>query len=647
MGQQAKKNEQSKKFHASHKITNMLADAKENIESLLDQLPEIFAIVDTNGTIYRGNHTCAKLLNCHIEQLLGQEFSQLFSEQNWGIFQKKLTTLSKDSQYTEFEVSCDSKAFPHINVLWRATQIRKNPGRTPLFSLMGSDISPLRAREAELSLLTQQLQDMVSEKTERIKSILDSIEYAILTIDSDMKINPIYSRFSEVIFETKHLAHQSIKDIFKLSPKYFKDFCDWYRLFHDPKRLKRWSKFIPLCPLQEKVIELGGRKKYLKIEYKPIIKDQTLSALMLICSDISEKIDHQEQFIKLQRRNILDHQRVLAMVNNNHEDISSFMKQCSEMMKTFERLKDPSYLLDHAAKLFMDVHTIKGNANLFGMNELSIRANDLESILAKVIANKNECNLKIYLTQWANKFLKFKEEFTKIESLQNKIFSSRPNNNSIASDSVKKLIEQIDPSKSLDASEMISKLRSLCQTRFLTCCQKYIKIVSTYRKLVDKDIEDLKILNPSQKLDPNIIEKFDCALLHILRNAIDHGIEDRKKRTLLNKGKGLISLQYLNKSDRHIVKVKDDGQGIDADVIFKSAMTKGLIKAKPSKSMSQKSKIDLIFVPGFSSSHGLGLLSGRGVGLAAAKCSMNSQGGTLEIKTKKGVGTTFILSLPK
>ncbi|MBN1650275.1 MAG: chemotaxis protein CheA [Bacteroidales bacterium] len=175
----------------------------------------------------------------------------------------------------------------------------------------------------------------------------------------------------------------------------------------------------------------------------------------------------------------------------------------------------------------------------------------------------------------------------------------------------------------------------------LTRFKRLIRDLSTELK---KDI-NFTAVGADTELDKTIIENLSDPLLHLFRNAIDHGIED--KATRLKKGKpevGTITLSAFYSGTNVLIQISDDGAGIDPDIIRKKAIEKGIINANDLLSRSEI--INLITKPGFSTSESVTDISGRGVGMDVVKKNIQKIQGELQIESTLGAGTTFTLKLP-
>lgn len=149
------------------------------------------------------------------------------------------------------------------------------------------------------------------------------------------------------------------------------------------------------------------------------------------------------------------------------------------------------------------------------------------------------------------------------------------------------------------------------------------------------------------KIDKTIFEIISDPIMHMVRNAISHGIEGPEERSRLGKEPGgSLILSARHDGSSIVLQIEDDGRGMDPEHLRKSAVDKGFITAGEAKSMSDGDALNLIFRPGFSTASAVGKVSGRGVGMDVVTTQLGKINGRIEIKTEKGVGTRFIIKLP-
>ncbi|MER3457805.1 MAG: hypothetical protein C4309_03430, partial [Chloroflexota bacterium] len=149
------------------------------------------------------------------------------------------------------------------------------------------------------------------------------------------------------------------------------------------------------------------------------------------------------------------------------------------------------------------------------------------------------------------------------------------------------------------------------------------------------------------ELDRHILQEISEPLLHLVRNAVSHGIELPQNRLAQGKSPlGQISLRSARQGDRVIIEIADDGRGIDPALVRQVAVGRGLISAEQAARLDDRTALELIYTPGFSTSPFITEASGRGVGMSAVKAAVRRLGGTIHIASRVGAGTTFTLSLP-
>ena len=177
--------------------------------------------------------------------------------------------------------------------------------------------------------------------------------------------------------------------------------------------------------------------------------------------------------------------------------------------------------------------------------------------------------------------------------------------------------------------------------------QRYPRLVRDLSRKLDKKIE-LCMQGENTEFDKNLIESLSEPLIHLLRNSIDHGIESPEDRIEAGKPEtGRIDLIATPLDDSVIIEIRDDGKGIDPHKIKLLAFQKGVITESQLESIDDNEALQLIFAAGFSTSEQVSDLSGRGVGMDAVKTMVSQAGGSIEMQSEVGVGSTFKLLLPQ
>jgi two-component system chemotaxis sensor kinase CheA len=175
---------------------------------------------------------------------------------------------------------------------------------------------------------------------------------------------------------------------------------------------------------------------------------------------------------------------------------------------------------------------------------------------------------------------------------------------------------------------------------------KFPRLVRDMAHALNKDIQ-LEILGKDVELDKSLIEGLSDPLTHMVRNAVDHGVEPSEERARAGKKRvGTIRLEARHEAGHVVVEISDDGAGLDPQRIAASALKKGLITQDKLRGMSDKEKMALIFLPGLSTAEKVTDLSGRGVGMDVVKTNLDRLGGKVEIESEAGKGTVFRIKLP-
>lgn len=175
---------------------------------------------------------------------------------------------------------------------------------------------------------------------------------------------------------------------------------------------------------------------------------------------------------------------------------------------------------------------------------------------------------------------------------------------------------------------------------------KFPRVVRDLAKKLGKEVE-LTLIGTEVELDKTIIEAISDPLTHLVRNSVDHGIEaPGERRTHGKDSRGSIVIKAYHAAGQVVIEISDDGRGIDGDQLAAAAVTKGLLSAEQAKLMSAKERINLILLPGFSTAPKVTDVSGRGVGMDVVKTNLDHLGGTIEIDSVVGKGTSISIKLP-
>lgn len=176
--------------------------------------------------------------------------------------------------------------------------------------------------------------------------------------------------------------------------------------------------------------------------------------------------------------------------------------------------------------------------------------------------------------------------------------------------------------------------------------KKFPRIVRNLSRDLGKEV-DLEINGEETELDRSVVDEIGDPLIHLIRNALDHGVENPEERVASGKPRrGKVVLSATHEGNNIIISIRDDGKGIDPEKLAKKALDKGLVTEEQLAGMSGKEILDLVFLPGFSTKEKATDVSGRGVGMDVVKTNIRKLNGIIEIRSEVGKGSEFILKLP-
>jgi two-component system, chemotaxis family, sensor kinase CheA len=176
--------------------------------------------------------------------------------------------------------------------------------------------------------------------------------------------------------------------------------------------------------------------------------------------------------------------------------------------------------------------------------------------------------------------------------------------------------------------------------------QKYPRIARDLARSLGKDVE-LVLAGEDTEIDKTMIEDLSDPIIHLIRNAVDHGIEPPAERRANGKAeKSEVRLEARQEGDHIVLVVSDDGRGMSAERLRAKALEKGIITDEDANTMDERQSLNLVFLPGFSTKDVASDVSGRGVGMDVVKTNIQKLNGSIEIRSYPGKGTTFIISLP-
>ena len=551
------------------------------------------------------------------------------------------------------------------------------------FNQMARDIKSSRDKlnEGNLLLSHQVLERTkeLSKTTSQLQALLDNIGQGILTIGPDLTVNPQYSKVAEKFFHSSSLAGAYLPGLLlpegKEKERSF--LADWLRLAFK-QTLIEWEDIEALQPIEEvQVISSGNKNRFIHFHFHTIhsSEDLTRNKLMVILKDTSE--NHQlEQKLEEKTDEYKDNlQRVIEIIQLDQDMFLEFIKESKENIQQMEpkliELKNTPSNTDLLDELFRIIHTIKGNAGVFGLDRIAQKADQIESFFS-VLQNKTITLNDDILDDLFIKIDEFSSTYTESINLYERVISSANLDTGKARTHVRDyniftvrtrdlddlehkivLLEDllaqniVTSTKSAPFFEAKAFLGSLRQVRMDKLFSRLSRMTRDISLQLEKKVS-LNLHGGNIEVDKSTYDKLGDPLIHLLRNALDHGIESPSERMKAGKPEeGQIEL-YVSKEDTDVViSLSDDGRGLDPETVKAVAIEKGFIYPNQAAGLSDEKAINLIFAAGFSTRNRITKFSGRGVGMDVVKNLVEDQlNGSIALKNNRGYGLKVIIRIP-
>ena len=492
-----------------------------------------------------------------------------------------------------------------------------------------------RLRERELRL---------AEVNREIEIMLNNLDEGIFTFSPSGTVNAQHSSRARQLFGIMDFENATFSQIFDTDHDTIADFQQWLALVSTPRFLANWEHFEQLNPIRELISEGDGRPRIITVRYRPIIEDDSLKRIMVLASDVTDQREAEAALNASKRDRESEMARILSLVQNDRSSLDGFLeeaKQHADRLLTIESLAGTSD--DDWTDLCRDLHTLKGNAGSFGFTELESIAHRLEDVIASVREGKEAQES----AKWNEERDELLAELDRIEEVRKRLYSSGHDRMGIDRRTYERLLSEIRDNELTDTREIQRQLWNLDALPFATFCERYQRILELYRQRHDARIDDLQVDTPDQSIHRTFCEVFDDCVMHLVRNALAHGIEKDEVREAKNKGPGLIRIAYEESAETAQITLSDNGGGIDPEAIMRIAVERRIITEEEGAALSEDERIELIFRSGFSTQAEANDISGRGVGMDAVRTQIEEYGGTIALDSQLGEGLTVTLTVPK
>ncbi|NQZ67591.1 MAG: Hpt domain-containing protein, partial [Lentisphaeria bacterium] len=423
--------------------------------------------------------------------------------------------------------------------------------------VLGNTFETMRKQVKEF---TENLQSLVDEKTKEVSDILQAVDQGIFTINTDLSVNKQHSLRAEEHYQVGVFEGEDLNTLFQVEEKYSEHFEKWMRLVEQPKKLKRWTKYSELSPVKEIKQMIGTEEHTIAIHYLPILENEKLSKLMVISTDITEELKAKIALEETKREQEVQMQRVIGLINNDQSAIITFFEELKIEIDIYKPPLIEENINPRIDDLFRSMHTIKGNAGSFGFKEIARIAGVAEDAMDKI--REGDGDLVACADKWNDTIIKLDNEYLQVMQLANQFYGDdSANKMKINKDVYNELLSDVASNEITSNKHLLKRLYELDYHPFESYLKKYANIIDNYCENNSKNINDLKIINPEQLVHRNVINAFDEAVIHLIRNAVDHGIETDDVRLDKNKGPGEICMELNVLVDIITLEISDNGGG--------------------------------------------------------------------------------------
>jgi two-component system chemotaxis sensor kinase CheA len=488
-----------------------------------------------------------------------------------------------------------------------------------LFGLLGYGVRRLQHSANELTVNNAQLEEHVGERTRELDArnremriVLDNVDQALFTVDLDGKLERQRSAALDRWFPAA-APGMHIWDLFKKGDP---EAAAWMTVGWDQLR----SGILPIgLALDQLPRALTVEGSHYEIGYRPIGDEPNLEKILLVVSDVTDLVERERREAVQQ-----EHLIIFQHVMRDGPEFDEFFTESERLVESTLQGRSAD-----KSSLIRALHTLKGNCGMYGVTSVASVCHDLESELVEGGGGQGPPDLGRLAEAWAT-FSRKVRAFTRTTTEGRVEFTQAE---------LQSLRQGIAAGKA--PTELLRFIREVEREPVA----RRLAVISEQARRLGRRLGKGEVVVTTEagdlRLDGRRWSSFWAAFVHMLRNALDHGIEPPEERLALGKPiAGRLSVRTLRAGDQVVVEISDDGRGIDWDAVRAKALQLGLAAE------TEDQLLALLFQGGLSTKTTVTEYSGRGAGLSACRFACLEMGGCVAVISKPGLGTTFRFTVP-